>query len=105
MDDDLYAFCCEIEKDVVAAFNKVGLAAFEKKIRARFEVAAQDPSNWDFRNASGILRAIYCAQRDVQAYATLAELTDESFPRPACWLGFSRRKSPALASMKSWSRC
>ena len=39
MDDDPYAFCCEIENDVVAAFNKVGLAAFEKQIRALFEAS------------------------------------------------------------------
>ena len=75
MDDDPYAFCYEIEKDAVAAFNKEGLAAFEKQMRARFEAAAKDPSSWDYRNASGILRAIYCAQREVQAYVTLAEQT------------------------------
>jgi hypothetical protein len=75
MDDDPCAFCYEIEEDAVSAFNKEGLAAFEKEIRARFEAAAKDPSSWDYRNASGILRAIYCAQRDVQAYVTLAEQT------------------------------
>ena len=75
MDDDPYAFCYEIEKDAVTAFNKEGLAAFEKQMRARFEAAAKDPSSWDYRNASGILRAIYCAQRDVQAYVALAEQT------------------------------
>ena len=68
MDDDPYAFCYEIEKDAVAAFNKAGLAAFEKQIRARFEAASEEPSSWEYRNASGILRAIYCAQRDMLAY-------------------------------------
>ena len=61
MDDDPYAFCYEIEKDAVAAFNQEGLAAFEKQMRARFEAAAKDPSSWDYRNASGILRALRAA--------------------------------------------
>lgn len=75
MGDDPYAFCYEIEKDAVAAFDKTGLAAFEKQIRARFEAAAKDPSSWDYRNASGIQRAIYRAQQDVKAYVVLAEQT------------------------------
>lgn len=56
MDDDPYAFCYEIEKDAVAAFNKEGLAAFEKQMWARFEAAAKDPSSWDYRNVSGMVR-------------------------------------------------
>jgi hypothetical protein len=75
MDDDPHAFCYEIENDAVTAFDKAGLAAFEKQVRARFEAAAKDPSTWEYRQASGILRAIYCAQRDVQAYVTLTEQT------------------------------
>jgi hypothetical protein len=46
MDDDPYAFCHEIEKDAAAAFEKAGLAAFEKQIRQRFEAASADPSSW-----------------------------------------------------------
>jgi len=75
MDNDPYAFCYEIEKDAAAAFNKAGLAAFERQIRARFETASDDPSSWEYRRASGILRAIYCAQRDIQAYVALSEQT------------------------------
>ena len=75
MDNDPYAFCYEIEKDAAAAFNKVGPAAFERQIRARFETASDDPSSWEYRRASGILRAIYCAQRDIQAYVALSEQT------------------------------
>jgi hypothetical protein len=73
MDDDPYAFCYEIEREAAAAFEKAGLAAFEKQIRARFEAASTDSSSWEYRHASEILRAIYCAQRDVQAYIALAE--------------------------------
>ena len=75
MDNDPYAFCYEIERDAAAAFNKVGLAAFERQIRVRFETASEDPSSWEYRRASGILRAIYCAQRDIQAYVALSEQT------------------------------
>lgn len=75
MDDDPYAFCYEIEKDAAATFNKAGLGAFERQIRDRFEAASEDPPSWEYRRASGILRAIYCAQRDIQAYVALAEQT------------------------------
>jgi hypothetical protein len=75
MDDDPYAFCHEIEKDAAAAFDKAGLAAFEKQIRQRFEAASADPSSWPYRHCSIILRAIYCSQRNVQAYISLTEQT------------------------------
>jgi hypothetical protein len=75
MDDDPYAFCYEIEKDAAAAFDKTGLAAFEKQIRAHFEAASMAPASWEYRRASEILRAIYCVQRDIQAYSALAEQT------------------------------
>jgi RimJ/RimL family protein N-acetyltransferase len=57
MDDDPYAFCHEIEKDAAAAFDRAGLAAFEKQIRQRFEAASADPSSWPYRHCSIILRA------------------------------------------------
>ena len=75
MDDDPYAFCYEIEKDAAAAFNKAGLAAFEEQIRARFEAASEEPSSWPYRRWSGVLRAIYCAQREILAYIALTEQT------------------------------
>ena len=40
MDDDPYGFCYQIEKDAAKAFDKAGLAAFERQIQARFEAAA-----------------------------------------------------------------
>ena len=49
-----------------AAFDKAGLAAFEKHIRARFEAASAEPSGWPYRRGSEILRAIYYAQRDIR---------------------------------------
>jgi hypothetical protein len=73
MDDDPYAFCSEIEKDAAAAFDTKGLAAFEKQVRARFEAASKEPSGYPYRQWSGVLRAIYCEQRDIQAFIALAE--------------------------------
>ncbi len=75
MDDDPHAFCYEIEKDVAAALDRAGLAAFEKLSRARFEAASAEPAGWEYRRWSGILRAIYRAQRDIPAYIALAEQT------------------------------
>jgi hypothetical protein len=75
MDDDPYAFCYQIEKETSAAFDKAGLAAFEKKMRACLEAASTDPSSWPYRRAAEILRAIYCAQKNIPAYIALAEET------------------------------
>jgi hypothetical protein len=75
MNDDPYAFCHEIEKDAAAAFDKAGLATFEKQIRERFEAASTDPSSWPYRHCSKILREIYRSQRNIQAYIRLTEQT------------------------------
>lgn len=75
MDDDPYSFCYEIEKEVAAAFDRAGLAAFEKLSRARLEAASEEPAGYEHRRWSGILRAIYCAQSNIQAYIALAEQT------------------------------
>src|ERR1017187_5501713 len=37
MDNDPYAFCYQIEKEVAGALDQAGLAAFESLIRSRFE--------------------------------------------------------------------
>jgi hypothetical protein len=76
MDDDPYAFCYQIEKDAAEAFDKAGLAAFEEQIRERFNASSQDPSGWTYRRMAEILRAIYVAQRDIQAYIALTEQTE-----------------------------
>jgi len=76
MDDDPYAFCYEIEKSTAAVFDRAGRVAFEKQIRARFEAASGDPSSWEYRRFSAVLRAIYLAQRNVSAYVAHAERTE-----------------------------
>ena len=75
MDDDPYAFCYEIEKDAAAAFDKAGLAAFEKQIRARFEAASAEQSGYPYRHWGQALRATYRAQGNIAAYVALAERT------------------------------
>jgi hypothetical protein len=75
MDDDPYAFCYEIEKDAAAAFDKAGLAAFEKQIRPRFEAASAEQSGYPYRHWGQALRAIYRAQGNIAAYTALAEQT------------------------------
>ena len=74
MDDDPYAFCYEIEKDVCQAFGKAELAAFEALICVRYE-GAPTPLDFDGRRWSQTLRRIYLAQQNVTAYKKLAEET------------------------------
>lgn len=86
MDDDRYGFCYQLEKDAAKAFNQAGLAAFEKQVRARFEsVAPPMPApagssrrNPDYqrRRCGEILRAVYLARKNVDAYAALGEATE-----------------------------
>lgn len=77
MDNDPYAFCYQIEQHAVKAFTKAGLAAFEKRIRTRFEeaTATKPESDYSRRQWSGVLRTIYAGQRNVAAYLALAEET------------------------------
>ncbi len=75
MDDDPYAFCHHIEKEAAAAFNRAGLAAFEKQVRERFEAVSGEPSGYPYRHRSEVLRTVYCAQRNIAAYVALAERT------------------------------
>lgn len=81
MDDDPNGFCHEIEKNAAKAFDKVGLAAFERRVRARFEAAAAPDATTECnpeyaRRRWGVtLRTIYAAQRNVDSYVALAEET------------------------------
>jgi tetratricopeptide (TPR) repeat protein len=98
MDDDPYALCYDIEKDAAKAFDKAGLAAFERRIRARFEtVAMVKPARGKAlghepeylrRRGSEILRTIYLAQRNLAAYIALATQT-----------GLTAKDCHALATM------
>ena len=98
MDDDPYGFCYELEKDAAKVFNRAGLAAFEKQVRARFDAAAtptpapgeSSRRNPDYqrRRCSDMLRTVYLAQKNVDAYVALSEAT-----------GLTARDCHALATM------
>src|ERR1017187_10093206 len=98
MDDDPYALCYDIEKDASKAFDKAGLAAFERQIRARFEAAgtaqlAQGKAlghepEYLRQRGSEILRTIYLAQRNLAAYIALTTQT-----------GLTAKDCHALATM------
>ena len=98
MDDDPYGFCYELEKDAAKVFNKAGLAAFEKQIRARFDAAltltlapgesSRRNPDYQRRRCSDMLRTVYFAQKNVDAYVALSEAT-----------GLTARDCHALATM------
>lgn len=85
MDQDDYGFCYQLEMDAVKVFNKANLAAFVKRVRERFDAAAQQTAKKDDKPGerpdylrhhwSEVLRTLYAAQKDVAAYVALAEET------------------------------
>jgi hypothetical protein len=85
MNDDPFGFCVRIEKDIAKALDARGRAAFEKQVRARFELAAaaKAPSaaqreagvEYLCRKWGAVLREVLIARRDVAAYVSLAERT------------------------------
>ncbi len=107
MDDDPYGFCYQLERDLVKVLDKEGLAAFERRIRERFDGVAtaapgpggreRDPA-YIRRHAAEILRAILAEQRNVDAYVALCEATELS---PADCLAVAKmvqaRRKPADA--------
>jgi len=111
MDDDPYGFCHRLGKDAAKALDKAGLAALEKQVRARFDAAAtltpvpgelarRNPE-YERRWCGEMLRNLYVAQKNIDAYVTLSEatgLTAKDCHALALMLA-SRRK---LADALSW---
>ncbi len=110
MDDDPYGFCYRIETNVAKALHKAGLAAFERQVRARFDVAAltapspdgspRQNSEYVRRRWGEVLRTLYVAQRKVEAYVALAEetaVTAEDCHAVATLLASRRKLADALA--------
>ena len=98
MDDDPYGFCHGLEKDAAKVFNKAGLAAFETQVRARFDAAAtlapapgdsfrRNP-DYQRRRCGDMLRTVYFAQKNVDAFVILSEAT-----------GLAAKDCHALATM------
>ncbi|MBI5445807.1 MAG: hypothetical protein HY900_31900 [Deltaproteobacteria bacterium] len=85
MDDDPYCFCYRIEKDVAKTLDKESRAAFERRVRARFDAATETAASADEssrqdseyarRRWGEVLRALHIVQRNVKAYVALAEET------------------------------
>ncbi len=85
IDDDPYGFCYRLEKDAAKVLDKAGLAALVKQVRARFDGAAKATPKADGtfegrpervrRRWGEALRALYLAQKNVDAYVTLADET------------------------------
>ncbi len=88
MENDPYGFAHTLELDAVKVMDKGGLAAFARRVRARFDATdtaeqasdrarRRDPA-YARRRSGDILRAIYVQQRDVPAYVALCEQTELS---------------------------
>lgn len=90
MDDDDYGFCYRIEKELAVVFDKAGLAAFVKHVRARFDSAGRpipnsggsekEPPEVIRRHWGEVLRSLYAAQMDITAYVALCEETGLTVP-------------------------
>jgi hypothetical protein len=97
MDDDPFAFFHDLEKPLVEAYDRSGLAAFERRVRSRFEallvvapvpgaLPGDQPEYWQ-RHWGTVLRAIYLRQKDREAYLAL---TDETGLTPGDCLTLSK---------------
>lgn len=97
MDDDPFAFLHELEKQVVEAFDASGLAAFERRIRSRFEATltatpapaalpGDRPEYWR-HHWGAVLRTVYLAQDNRDAYIAL---TDETRLSPGDCLALAK---------------
>jgi tetratricopeptide (TPR) repeat protein len=81
MEDDLYGFCYELDREAVKVLDKKGLGAFAGRIRSKFESAlSQNDRDKRFagcarRRWSGVLKTLLAGQRDVVAYIALCEQT------------------------------
>ena len=85
MDYDPFAFFHDLEEPVVEALDRSGLAAFERRVRSRFEallavapvpgaLPSDQPHYWR-RHWGAVLRTIYLRQKDRDAYIALTEET------------------------------
>jgi len=108
MDDDPYGFCHRLEGEAVEALGKEGLAALERRVRARFDAGAAaggeppaDPkASYARRRQGEVLRAILAKRRDPAAYGALCEATGtspEDCLQMAKLLQAKRRPEEALA--------
>ncbi len=87
VDEDPYGYCHSMEKRFAESLDRKGLAAFESRVRERFEAAGApigggSPANprrdYDRRRWGDFLRAIHERRGDVDAYVALCGLVSPS---------------------------
>lgn len=74
MDDDPYGFCNDLEHHAAKVMDKAGLAAFESVVLARLDATPEESGLT--RRLTGMLKAIYLRQRNVQKYLALVTRTE-----------------------------
>jgi hypothetical protein len=84
MNDDDYGFLNDLERSIVKVLDRAGLQAFEREIRARFDLECgalaeqrgpAKPNHYPRDHWGGMLRVIYAEQRDIDKYLDLTERT------------------------------
>lgn len=110
MDNDPYGFCYHIERPLVQVANKQVLAAFERRIRERFEEPPAAPDQHDEHARGGdrhrwaeVLRTLLEAQRNVEAYVALCE-QDKLTPRDCLTVAKLFQARRKLEEALSWVR-
>jgi len=83
MENDNYGFCYSIDEDVVKAFDRRGLAAFETALRREWIECADESSEGAYRRrrAVEILKAICIKRRNAKRYAEICEEAGELAPK------------------------
>ncbi len=88
MDKDDYGFCYQLEREAVEVLNSNGLTHFASQVQKRFDAASQSskPPNEDGRWQQDssyhqrywgeVLKTIYAAQSNVDAYVALCRKTE-----------------------------
>lgn len=109
MDDDDYGFCNDLERAAVKVLDRAGLEAFEREVRARFDTECatlakgkRPVPNPDYARDhwSGMLRAIYSEQRNIEKYLDLTSrtgLTQADCEAIATMFQAKRKPNDALA--------
>jgi hypothetical protein len=75
IDDDPYGFSQGAETAAAKVFDKAGVAAFEKQVRARFDAAATEPADYPRRHWGEVLLSLYLTRNNLTAYIALSETT------------------------------
>jgi hypothetical protein len=75
IDHDQYGLSGGLETLAGKAFDRAGVAAFEKQVRARFDAAATEPEDYARRHWGEVLLNLYLTRNNLAAYVALSEQT------------------------------